>query len=281
MTVQFINPLSKSAVCLRMPYVAAKMEPSVLKTFAAKAEPFVGDTFTVNYFPKIAGTPLDKSSEGCKFFGVDCWENFETKLQNQGLLNDLKSKFEWGDYPNVHHITNLPPCIILDDLSSINIAMDSLYTIKDGIRRPSDYLQELNRNGAGKWTFFSREYFGESRLGALSHTVGLVTQGKNLLVLDSLGESTEAQKKFHAQIKDLLAYAGYENIIFSTKVQQPLNELSCNNWTYANIESVLKRINEDRTFQIRSSEELDKLLGEDINQILDEQMHDILGHSNL
>lgn len=278
MTVQFINPLSKAAVRLRVPYVAAKIEPSVLKTFAAKAESFVGDTFTVNYFPKIAGTPLDKSSEGCKFFGVDCWENFEAKLLNQGLLNELKSKFEWGDYPEAHHITNLPPGIFLDDFASVDIAMNNLYTIKDGVCRPSDYIQELNRNGAAKWTFFSREYFGESRLGVLSHTVGLVTHDKNLLVLDSLGERTEAQKKFHAQIKDLLSYAGYENIIFSTKVQQPLNELSCNHWTYANLESVLKRINEDRTFQIRSSKDLDKLLGEDINQILDEHMHDILGH---
>ena len=170
----------------------------------------------------------------------------------------------------------MPITIYLDDLSSINKGKKSIYSSILGMTDSTrNYIDELNLQKAGRWTLYSREFFGESRLGALSHTIGLVPHHKNLLVLDSLGEGTELQKQFHSIIKYLLSDAGYENIIFSTKVQQPITEFSCNNWTYANINSVLNYIFRNKNAKIHSPEELNRILEEDINTILESQRIDV------
>lgn len=271
MVIKFINPLSKAVAKYRTPYNTIKADPAVLKAFSTKAESAVGDIFAVNHYPEITGKPLDKMSGGCIFFGVDSWENLTKKLENHITLSQVKSKWVIEGYDS-GQIINMPICIYLDDLSSIQKGKNTIYSNIGGTLRPSwNYIDDLNSQKAGKWTLYSEKYFGKSSLGAMTHTIGLVPNKRNLLVLDSLGESTDAQKMFHGQIKELLSEAGYQNIIFSTKVQQPIYEFSCNNWTYANIESVLNYIARNGNFEIHTSDELNKLLREDINEILNEQ----------
>lgn len=269
------NFISSYPIKFKAPYAAPKINLDALRPFAAKTEPLIGNSLSTRYFSNVTGQPLNKRGKGCEFFGVACWEQLMNKLENHAALLVTKAKWIVEGFEN-GHIVNMPAIIYLDELSSLEKGKEELYSnIGDPCCQTRNYIDELNLQKAGRWTLYSKEFFGESRLGALSHTIGLVPHHKNLLVLDSLGEGTELQKQFHSKIRYLLSDAGYENIIFSTKVQQPITEFSCNNWTYANINSVLNYIFRNKDAKINSSEELNRILEEDINTILENQLTDV------
>lgn len=269
------NFISSHPIKFKASHAAPKANTGVLKLLATKTESLAGDSLTIDYSPHITGQPLNKSGKGCEFFGVADWEQLINKLENHAALLVAKAKWIVEGFEN-GHIVNMPAIIYLDELSSLEKGKEELYSNIGGpFSKTRNYIDELNLQKAGRWTLYSREFFGESRLGALSHTIGLISYNNNLLVLDSLGEGTELQKQFHSKIRYLLSDAGYENIVFSTKVQQPITEFSCNNWTYANINSVLNYIFRNKDAKINSSEELNRILEEDINTILENQLTDV------
>jgi len=276
MGLKAINSLTKAVAKTKAPYLAPKFDMQTLKSLEFKLEQVVGDTLTISHSPKIAGKPLDRMSKECNFFGVDSWGNLITKLENHRQLSIVKSS--WRVEGRQGRIVSMPP-ISLDDPSGFKIGKENLYqSFSPQTESSGNFINELNRQKTGKITFYSKEFFGITPIGNMAHTVGLVSNHDNLLVIDSLGEGTIQQKNFHKKIKELFADAGYKNIIFSTKTQQPIDDLTCNNWSYANIESVINYIVKNNDVKINSSNELNKLLKEDINEILREQMNVVICH---
>ena len=214
----------------------------------------------------IVGVPLDKTSTEAIYFGVDSPEHITEKISNHHKL--YKAKKRWCINWNVGEVL---------DFGSWNIS-------KIGFDKLKNYLGEQIRTSIGNWSqiqelksqraarisFFSN-IFGKDKYGYPGiHTIGLVNKNGNLYILDSLGEQIPELKMFHQKLIDIFKDFGYNKIIVSTKPQQPMSEYTCNNWTYANIKSVLDALIGKR-ISIDTSEELNKILQEDINKILKEQ----------
>ena len=221
----------------------------------------------VDITPKtnIVGVPLDKTSEECKYFGVDSYEHIAEKILNHDKL--YKAKEHWCFNWDTGQILNI----------SVSISKRGIKKFKDFFTETLQTRQcawsrfrEFNSQHAARMTCYS-EIFGKDPYGyPAPHTIGLVSNNGNLYILDSLGEQVPQIKEFHAILNEVFKDFGYKKIIFSTKPQQPMTEFTCNNWTYANIETTLKAIFEKR-MNIESAEELNKILPEDINKILKEQ----------
>lgn len=58
---------------------------------------------------------------------------------------------------------------------------------------------------------------------------------------------------------------------FNRKNQQSMTEITCNHWTFANIESLIKALKSGK--KIQNSIALDSVLPKDINKVLNEQMN--------
>ena len=215
--------------------------------------------------PKNVGQQLNKTSDACKYFGVDSSENVLKKIKHHEKLNNANTSWRTSNYSS-GQIVNLGTM----SLTNLNAEKSFLHKgERIGVNgHPWTLIDEIKTQGAAKITFVD-QIFGTNPLGGV-HTIGLVTKDNYLYVLDSLGECSKELKEFHLAIRELFSDAGFIDIIFSSKVQQPMNEFTCNNWTFANIQSVVNKLYGEN-HPIKSTEDLDKILREDINNILTEQ----------
>ena len=100
-----------------------------------------------------------------------------------------------------------------------------------------------------------------------THTIGLFKNENQLYIIDSISEENNKEvKKFHQTLKQIL---GVKDVIFTTKPQQSLEEYTCNNWTHANLDAILKH--EKNGNKKWNKETLHSILPNDINKILEEQ----------
>lgn len=218
---------------------------------------------------------MDKSSEACKFFGVDSVKNVFKSIKNQCLLTDLKTK-DLGISKSFMHGT----CIDYSDKTSLEKAKNNLwkgYTRdRNGISNYFSGIEELKKNGCARTTVYGKLYGKMGKKG--SHTIGLVYDEKsnNLYILDSLGENLPTIKKHHKMLKEIFTQTDlssenkpFNKVIISTKKQQNYNQYCCNNWTFANIEAVKNALN--KGINIQNTDDLNKVLPNDINKVLSEQ----------
>lgn len=221
---------------------------------------------------KVVGQKLDRNSTACKYFGVDTPENIIKNLNHHEKLNKANEFWHTHNYQRGNIIN-------LGTMSFRDIEIGKEFLHKGGriglYGRPWTLIDEIKSQGAAKITFIDK-IFGTNPQGGM-HTIGLVTKDNYLYVLDSLGEQSKEITEFHKQIRELFSDAGFTDIIFSTKVQQPLDEFTCNNWTFANIKTVVSELY-GKNKEIRTTEELNKILREDINKILEEQQEEAVWH---
>ena len=102
---------------------------------------------------------------------------------------------------------------------------------------------------------------------------------KNLYILDSLSNKFDKVSLYQDFLKIIFSHKGnrkykFNKIIISNKFQQRQNELSCNPWAIANIEAVQNALKNGK--KIRTTEELNEILPNDINKILQEQQAYVL-----
>lgn len=220
-------------------------------------------------------TKIDKTSEACKFFGVDSIKNVFKQIKNQCLLTNLKTK-NLGISKSFMHGT----CIDFSDKKSLEKAKNNIWNgyirEKNGISNAFSGIEELKKNGSARTTVYGKLYGKMGKKG--SHTIGLVYDEKsnNLYILDSLGEKLPTSKIHHKILKDLFTQTDlsssnkpFNNVIISSKKQQGYNQYCCNNWTFANIEAVNDALK--KGLRISNSDELNKILPNDINKVLSEQ----------
>lgn len=124
-----------------------------------------------------------------------------------------------------------------------------------------------------KMSFTGFKFNGKNAI----HSIGFIGDGKGqLFILDSLGNTTPEMQAFHKQISDIILEHekgvpnGIRKVVFNTKVQQSADELTCNNWTMANLKAVQEALNKGE--QIVTAGAIDRILPNDINKILEEQM---------
>lgn len=217
---------------------------------------------------KVFRQQLDKNSYACKFFGVDSPENIIKSLKNQERLN--KANRHWRT--NNGHSGKI---INLGTVSLRNFEDEKEFLHKNrGVGlcgQPWSLIDELKTQGAAKITFVDKR-FGKNPSGGM-HTVALVSKNNYLYVIDSLGEPIPEIKDFHSKVRELFSDSGFKEIIFSSKIQQPLDEFTCNNWAFANIKTVVSEIY-GRDKKIKTTDELNKILRDDINNILKEQYNE-------
>lgn len=209
---------------------------------------------------------LDKTSEACRFFGVDSPYNINQKLQNH--INLILSKCK-----EIGCIESFP------DGAGFSINNDwSMFNTVCQIKRTRQFG---NLYAKPARMTFSGKVFGKNGEEGL-HTIGLLYHPKSrtLYVLDSLPNSFKEVKEY----QNILKYRIFEpmqderiDIIFSNKAQQNMNEYTCNNWALANIEALQKALKEGKT--IDSVEKLNEVLPDDINKILKEQQEYVCKNS--
>ena len=201
---------------------------------------------------------LDK--EECDFWGIDSTDNLYKKLISHVALSTLKSK-------ELH-------CKTISNISTI-----------EGFRNL--FRQAKTRNMLEKYrtlrlTFRGGDFAFNFDGKECNHTIGLVLDEKHrtLYVLDSLGDDEYDLKRFHKLIVEVLENKSetskYDKIIYNKEKQQGDFDLTCSNWTWANIEAVQNGIRHGG--YIANSKTLDKILPKNINQVLKEQHQYILEH---
>ena len=209
---------------------------------------------------------LNIYSDASRFFGVDSADNVIKQLENHLKLINLKCE-ENG-------ILKIFPkrCFFsADSQRTIDCAWKKIWK-KDKGRQ----FDELCKKPA-RLTFYGK-FFGQYKREG-THTIGLVymPETKTLVCLDSLPNSIDGVKKY----QDILSKQIFnspngeiQNIIFSNKPQQTLNEYTCNNWTISNLETVQKALKEGKN--INNTDDVNMLLEDDINKILKEQYEYVL-----
>lgn len=198
---------------------------------------------------------LNLDSEAVEFFGLKSYEDMAIAANIVEMFTNFK----------------------IDKLKCMSLAPESS---RDSFRRGSSSLitlfKELNQDcGSAKMTFYD-ECFD----GAL-HTIGFVRNKDTMYVLDSLGNNAKTNPdimNFHCYIDKLLSAkmheSGLKKVIFNSDSQQSMNEITCNHWTFANIEALTKALKSGKT--IEDSTSLDGVLPHDINKVLNEQMNFVL-----
>ena len=212
---------------------------------------------------------LDFNSVACKFFGVDSPNNIERQLGNHLKLIELKCKHN-------KILDRFPTSVFmsLDNPVSINQAWCNIWLDYKGACFKYLYDKPARMTFSGK-------VFGKNGKEGF-HTIGVLfhPESKTLYVLDSLPNSVKEVEEYQNILKDKvfnnLVHNKIEKIIFSSKPQQNLNEYTCNNWTFANIEALQKALKEGRT--IDSVEKLNEVLPDDINKILSAQREFVLSN---
>jgi len=145
-----------------------------------------------------------------------------------------------------------------------------------GSSRLLTLFKELDSDfGSARMTFYDECFRGDL------HTIGFVRNKDTMYVLDSLGDNAETSadiKRFHLYIESLVSHKMCENglnkVIFNSKSQQSMNEITCNHWTFANIEALTKALESGKNTE--DSVSLDKVLPYDINKVLNEHMDFVL-----
>lgn len=200
---------------------------------------------------------LNSETEPRRFFGLESYQKMSAE-KTEALFTYFK-KFELGisDFNQNH-------CGFIDDCASlVNL-----------------FKQLKSDCGCAKITFYDKCFRG------VMHTLGFVRNGQNLYILDSLGHNKNVNKdiiNFHNNvIKNLYSNRlvnGLKNIIMNHNTQQPIDELTCNHWTLANIEALIKNLRLGKN--INNKEELDSVLPKDINKILDEDKQFVLDRHSM
>lgn len=249
-------------------YIGARkwIKPTFFKGIQYVPKTLERDVVEITQKPAIVGVPLDKASRECEYFGVDSSEHVADKISSHIKLD--KAKKEWSIDWSGGEILNFGGWTInqkgIEKLKQYLCEKALIH----GVMRTR--IREFNLNQTAKMTCLS-EIFGKSKNGCPEiHTIGLVSANGNLYILDSLGEQIPPLKDFHSMLKEAFKDFGYRKIIVSTKPQQAVTDYTCNNWTFANIESALNAIYK-HNLRIETVEELNKILPEDINKILEEQ----------
>lgn len=197
---------------------------------------------------------LNSNLEPKKFFGLENYEKM-SREKTEALFTYFKN-FEYGS--KFFNVESSQSCSISDNKSLANLFKNL----------KSDF-------GCTKITFNDKCFKG------VFHTLGFVRDKGVLYVLDSLGHNKKVDLNvlnFHNKLKNVLtAYkkdSKLEKIIFNTKTQQSVDELTCNHWTYANIEALIRVL---RTGQrVENNKALDSVLPTDINKILNEHKNFVL-----
>lgn len=197
------------------------------------------------------------------FWGIDSARKLYERLISHVALSALKSK-ELN-------------CKTISRISSIE---EFQQLFKSGkIRNMLDKFDAIRltfRGGDFTFTFNGQE---------CNHTIGLVPDRKHgtIYLLDSLGDDGKDLKRFHNLIVDALKNdlksPNFDKIIYNREVQQGDFDLTCSNWTWADIETVQKRIKKGG--YIPNSNVLDSILPKNVNQILRDQHQYILEHLDI
>lgn len=236
----------------------------------------ISQTLSSNLLSQTKKVPLNVKGKGCRFFGVDSHENIFSKLFNHASLarimerdKGIKAAFRGLNFLNV------------EDAQNLRANKEKLWVGYKPLGAKTNAWAQgitvLRAAGAARMNIYSPTLFGDS-----VHTIGLVVDNKTntLYVLDSFG-NTGVVRGYHDKItklfdgkkycsmKEIHAPEPFSRIIFSKKQQQTFNEYTCNNWTFANIESLVSALRSGKI--INNDRELDKYLSDDINKILETQ----------
>lgn len=212
---------------------------------------------------------LDINSEACKFFGVDNPIDVNRQIENHIKLSELKCKQN-----NILDRFPLDVFVSLDNQMSMGKAWGHLWYRHQG--RQFEYLYSR----PARMTFVSKLFGKNGEKGF--HTIGVVfhPESKTLYILDSLPNSIKEVREYQdilmRRIFAPMPQREINNIIISSKPQQNMNEYTCNNWTFANIEALQKALKDGKT--IDSVEKLNEVLPDDINKILSAQREFVLNN---
>ena len=195
---------------------------------------------------------LDAELEPRKFFGLESYEKMSAE-KTEALFSYFK-KFELG----------------------FSDTEKNQYGFIENFESLADLFKELKPDyGCAKLTFCNKCFTG------VLHTLGFVRKDGILYILDSLGHNKNVNRnilRFHNMLRKTISLNGLNNglkkIIMNHNTQQPMNELTCNHWSLANIETLIKNLKSGK--KVNSKEELDSVLPDDINKILNEDKKFVL-----
>lgn len=195
---------------------------------------------------------LNLELEPRKFFGLESYEKMAVEKM-EALFSYLK-KFELG-FSELENNS----CGFIDDCASL-----------------VDLFKELKPDyGCAKVTFYDKCFAG------VLHTLGFVRKDGIIFILDSLGHNKNVNRnilRFHNTLRKTISLNGLKNglkkIVINHNTQQQMNELTCNHWSLANIEALIKNLKAGK--KINNQQELDSVLPTDINEILDEDKKFVL-----
>ena len=249
---KFLKACNKSSI-LETKRVCAKPKISGLKLATGVCSDNVSFSQKLNF-----------NAPATKFFGVDNLENLNNfeSMVNHIKLNEEMAKLHCysGRCTDIEHFKKL-----FFDMPYCNGSWET------AIDMCTPHFP-IGYSGI-KMTFTGYKFNGKNAL----HSIGFIRDGKGqLFILDSLGNTTQEAQSFHKKLADIILENekgvpnGIRKVIFNSKVQQMADELTCNNWTMANLKAVRDAL--DRGKYIRTTEELDRILPNDINKILQEQM---------
>jgi len=238
-----------------------KYQPEICRTVSKEVQPKLASQKIVQ-ISKVASESISNTQRGviqskesvpklyryslsCAYFGADSAEHIQNRIGSQIALSWFKIREQ--------NLENFPP-----------IVLSSKPNIKD-ITKSIDKLKE---KGFGRVTV-TDGLFGNG-LNEGTHTIGLVSHKGKYIFLDSLPERYPEIKNYHEK---LIKYMGLnsKDVIFSNKSQQTLEEYTCNNWTHANLDTVIDYLKNDGKDKELTLEILDKILPDNINNVLNKQ----------
>ncbi|MBQ6516399.1 hypothetical protein IJI31_04400 [bacterium] len=193
-------------------------------------------------YPKLNGY-----SFASDYFGVSSADKILNKIDNQMALTILKSRDE--------NIVSFAPLFELNSQPEIKYV--------------NRFMNKLQENKFGRITFMDKTYGKNGENG--THTIGMVYHNGQYIILDSIPEKYPEIKDCHEKLLECLGLDP-KDVIFSDKPQQTMDEYTCNNWTHANLDAVFDYLNSDGADKDLTPEVLDKILPEDINKVLGQQL---------
>lgn len=197
---------------------------------------------------KKSFSPLKRDSLYCAYFGGDSAKNVQKQLESQMSLSWLKAREQ--------NLVTFPPITLSGEPETKSI---------------KKALNKLKEQGFGRMTVTDKLFGHYVEEG--THTIGLVHNGGKFggkyIILDSIPETYPQIKDYHAR---LIKHLGLnpEDVMFSNKPQQTLEEYTCNNWTHANLDAVIEYLKNGKDKEL-TPEVLDKILPKDINAVLKQQ----------
>jgi hypothetical protein len=232
----------------------------------------------LKYLPQESNNgriPLDIKSEACEFFGVADIEklNEVQHLLNHAYLTEAYEKKGIVGFSGADKIKNFIESVFGEKYVRGKGHTSFWEQISADMFDPTVRAGKITFSG---YTFKNRNAF---------HTVGFVKKYNHLYILDSLGEETPEQIELHKFWKESIEKYFNDRgrisplIRFNKTTQQGQNDLTCNNWTYGNIEAMVKHLK--ARFECSSSQEIDNVLPKDINVLLEKQMNEAINNQYL